>query len=44
MVSYILSHNPQAQYFFPMKASFEDMIVLVDDSYQLIKIVNLRPW
>lgn len=44
MVSHILSHNPKAQYFFPMKASFEDITVLVDDTYQVIKIVNLRPW
>lgn len=40
----VLSKYPQAKYFFPLKASFEDMTVLVDQDYKVIKIVDLRPW
>lgn len=40
----ILKNYPNVKYFFPMKASFKDMTVLVDQNYNVIKIVDLRPW
>ncbi|MEZ2773897.1 TfpX/TfpZ family type IV pilin accessory protein [Acinetobacter pseudolwoffii] len=40
----ILKQYPNAVGFLPLKANNLDMTVLVDQSYQVIKIVNLRPW
>jgi hypothetical protein len=39
-----LKKYPQAIGFFPLKANNIDMTVLVDQDYQVIKIVDLRPW
>ena len=44
-VSNILTKYPQASAWLPLKASKRDMVVLINnDSGQVIKIVNLRPW
>lgn len=44
-VKKILSENPEATGFLPLKASALDMTVLVKkDKGELIKIVDLRPW
>lgn len=40
----ILKEYPNAVGFLPLKANNLDMTVLVDQSYQVIKIVDLRPW
>lgn len=39
-----LKKYPQAIGFFPLNANNMDMTVLVDQDYQVIKIVDLRPW
>lgn len=39
-----LQKYPQASYFFPLKALEQDMTVLIDKEYKIIKIVDLRPW
>ena len=40
----ILAKYPQATAFLPMKASAVDMIVLIDQNANVVKIVDLRPW
>lgn len=40
----ILIAYPEAKYFYPLKSSFEDMTILVDKNFNVIKIVDLRPW
>ena len=43
-VEKILAKYPQATAFLPMKASAVDMIVLIDQNANVVKIVDLRPW
>lgn len=43
-VDKIVSKYPTAIGFFPLKANNLDMTVLVDEEYNVIKIVDLRPW
>lgn len=43
-VNKIVSKHPSAIGFFPLKANNLDMTVLVDEEYNVIKIVDLRPW
>lgn len=43
-VSQILKKYPQAIAFVPLKASAQDMTVLLDHQGDVIKIVDLRPW
>lgn len=43
-VQKILQKYPNAVGYLPLKATAQDMTVLVDKDGQVIKIVNLRPW
>lgn len=43
-VKTVLNKYPQATAFLPMKASAVDMTILVDQSGQVVEIVDLRPW
>lgn len=44
VVEKTLAKYPQATAFLPMKASAVDMTVLVDQSGEVVKVVDLRPW
>lgn len=43
-IEHVLEPYTTAKYYLPLKASQQDMSLLLDKNYKIIKIVNLKPW